>query len=259
MFSNFLKRIKGSYNEDINQDIKNEPTQDITLDDKKIKFENIIKFAKEVLDKTNEAPRYTMNYKEHPLFDVVRLLGRDIQTKYITELLFVDNETTLDRITPKELFFNLSEIISNDGKTFRMVIKEIKAEMNINLAKDLVLPWPWKRERLINCIVNIGEGRLKGGWKQDKLNHFVDIWLPMGIAWVTNGNHSTTVGIIQGSGNIKTDRIYDISDIYNYIKCDGRNFIRLDNGKVIYPVKNIEFASIFEIGRMMKENKITYL
>ena len=83
------------------------------------------------------------------------------------------------------------------------------------------MPWPWEKNRLVSSISSIGKGRLWGEWQQDNLNHLVELWLPMGIAWVHGGNHSIATGIIQGHGQIKPEYIYDISEIYNFVYCDG--------------------------------------
>ena len=81
----------------------------------------------------------------------------------------------------------------------------------------------------------------------------------MGIAWVYGGNHSISVGIIQGKGSIKPKAVYDISDVYNYVHCDGINYYRKEDGFIISSVKNAEIAAIFEIGRLMEENSISFL
>lgn len=81
----------------------------------------------------------------------------------------------------------------------------------------------------------------------------MELWLPMGIAWVRGGNHSISTGIIQGSGIIQPTGIVDISNIFNHIYTDGMNYYRKSDHQIISQVKNIEFAAIFEIGRIMKE------
>ncbi|ENZ0047743.1 DUF6710 family protein [Escherichia coli] len=37
-------------------------------------------------------------------------------------------------------------------------------------------------------------------WKQDKNNHYVDLWLPWRIGFMRRGNHSITAGILAGEG-----------------------------------------------------------
>ena len=104
----------------------------------------------------------------------------------------------------------------------------------------------------------IGQGRRLKQWRQDDNNHHVELWLPMGIAWVYGGNHSISAGIIQGRGEIIPRHVYDISEVYDYVYCDGVNYYRKEDGSIISPVLNAEFAAIFEIGRIMAEHSISY-
>jgi len=96
-----------------------------------------------------------------------------------------------------------------------------------------VLPWSWKKLRLVTCIAQIGEGRPRGQWHQYQNNHYVDLWLSMGVAWVYGGNHSISAGIIQGKGEIIPRYVYDISDVYDYVYCDGVNYYRKEDGSII--------------------------
>ncbi|MDN4608216.1 DUF6710 family protein [Sporosarcina highlanderae] len=227
----------------------------------KNRFENIMRFSKSVLDVANEFEKSENDFKEkadHSLVDVVRLLGRQLQSQYLTNLIYGMDETLIPKLHPSEVLFESSARINLEGTIFSDIIKKVDNEKIISLNRDLILPWPWKESRLISCIANIGQGRRWGQWRQDDNNHYVDLWLPMGIAWVFGGNHSISTGIIQGKGEIVPRDIYDISDVYDYVYCDGVNYYRKDDGSIISPVKNAEFAAIFEIGRMMVENSISY-
>lgn len=223
-------------------------------------YDSIMKFAKSVLDQTKklEEDNGPLNKEaEHPLVDVIRLIGGKVQMQYLTNLLYQKYESDLPSLLPEAVLFSPQAMLSLDGKEFYDVVKELKEEKTVLLNRDLVLPWSWRKSRLVDCIARIGEGREDGPWQQD-YNHRVDLWLPMGIAWVHGGNHSISAGIIQGKGSIKPEAVYDISDVYDYVHCDGVNYSRKEDGVIISPVKNAEIAAIFEIGRLMKENSISY-
>ncbi|WP_449598744.1 DUF6710 family protein [Niallia sp. Marseille-Q9988] len=255
MFHKIRKKREKSAKEQLN-----EMHRRINKKRNKEDFDSIMKFAKSVLDQTNKLEEVNgpLNKEaEHPLVDVIRLIGRKIQTQYLTNLLYVNYESDLPSLFPEEVLFDLRAILSQDGKEFYDVVRELKEEKTILLNRDLVLPWSWRKTRIVDCIARIGEGREDGPWRQD-YNHCVDLWLPMGIAWVHGGNHSISVGIIQGKGSIKPEAIYDISDVYDYVHCDGINYSRKEDGLIISPVKNAEIAAVFEIGRLMKENSISY-
>jgi hypothetical protein len=55
------------------------------------------------------------------------------------------------------------------------------ADYPLSLASDMVLPWPWSLTRYIDNVSHIGT-RKGRPWKQDKINHYVDLWLPGALA-----------------------------------------------------------------------------
>ena len=108
----------------------------------------------------------------------------------------------------------------------------------------------------ICCPASPEEPKNWGSWRQD-WNHDIEYWLPLGIGWVKGGNHSITSGIIQGEGTIIIEEVYDISAVYQHVICDGDTFRRQHDGSKIASVKNVEFAGIFEIGRLMLQNGVS--
>ena len=164
-------------------------------------FRKILEFAQSVFVHSRSKNIYKQYYSkgnEHPLLDVVRLIGKTTQTKYLTSLLYCNDESELPGISSGQLFFDQTIPITIEGKRAYQLMKEEKSTKEIHLHKDLILPWPWKRERLINAISYIGEKRVRGGWKQDFDNHYTDLWLPIGVTWVKGGNHSIASGIYKG-------------------------------------------------------------
>lgn len=228
------------------------------------KFNNILKFANEILEE-NKAVKGS----EHPIFDYIRILGRGLQSDYMKYLFYYDCEGGEHNVPNLEWstigFDNRSNFVgaNNDIVKFYDLKKEIKSNKKLNLSKDLVLPWPWNRGRLIGIISNIGKDRDWGPWKQDYKNHYVEVWLPLGVAWVNGGNHSIAMGIIQG-GQLQPEYYYDISEVYKHIRCDGNNFIRtkinsIIRDEIVCPVTNVDFAAIFEIGRLLVQRGISFI
>jgi hypothetical protein len=135
----------------------------------------------------------------------------------------------------------------------------------IHLNRDPVLPCPWNRSRYISNISHIGTNKILnkpvwsnygGEWKQDTTNHFVSIWLPWGIAFVNGGNHSISVGIINGEGTLVPKDVYDMSFLLEKVKCNGEHYILIENNEVLDTVNDIRIAAVFEIGRILHRNKI---
>ena len=78
----------------------------IKMNQKKIKeeFDNIMRFSKRVLEQVKEIEKDNgplSKEVEHPMVDVVRLIGRKIQTQYLTNLLYEKYESGLPSLFPE--------------------------------------------------------------------------------------------------------------------------------------------------------------
>ncbi|MDU7967317.1 MAG: DUF6710 family protein [Paeniclostridium sordellii] len=254
-----FKKIFSKENFNGNSDDQNGFCNNLYLKDNLIhkeKFDNIINFAKYIIDTYDGE-----NATEHPILDFIRIIGRRIQSDYMGYLLYSGKYENESRdLRASSVLFSINEKIKNENGNYIEIwdlIENVECNKTINLSKDLILPWPWNSNRIANNLMNIGNGRSGGVWKEDITNHNVNVWLPMGIAWVEGGNHSITIGIVQG-GNLKPRRYHDISKLYKYIKCDGENFIEIHSGEVLSKDNSPEFAAIFEIGRMMVQKGISF-
>lgn len=124
------------------------------------------------------------------------------------------------------------------------------------MATDLILPWPWARDRLAGALCNIGTGRPWGPWRADE-NHSLLLWLPLGIAWVNGGNHSLAAGIARGEGRVTAEETWDMRAVYDHVACDGRRFARRHDGAYLGLVRDPFAAALFEIGRRMVDHGVT--
>lgn len=177
--------------------------------------------------------------------DLIRAIVLPVQSDL---LLAVAEEGTDARpdMTPQEFFFDgLNQVLSHD----RMKEGELDgADYPLSLAIDLVLPWPWSLTRYIENVSGIGchKGR---PWKQDRVNHYVDLWLPWRIGFVRGGNHSITAGILAGEGTVIPEHVYDMSCLFERVRTNGIHWF-VDDQKVT-TVKSGRSAAIFEIGRLL--------
>jgi len=218
---------------------------------------NILLFAESIIISYEEKKKAHPEYRpiKHPIFEVINILARKVQSDYMVRLISVEDESDMESLL--DVFLQNGAVLTKDGKTFSDLVKRIEARNTANLSVDPVLPWPWKRQRLRHTITNIGKGR-HGAWKEDKMNHRLRLLLPMGIFAVSGGNHSITVGILQGTGSVSTELVEDISEVYDHVYCDGTYYIRKDDNETICEVTNFELAAIFEIGRLMREHSISF-
>lgn len=177
--------------------------------------------------------------------DLIRAIVRPVQSDL---LLAVAEEGTDARpnMTPSEFFFEgLIQVQSYE----KMKEGELDgADYPLSLASDMVLPWPWSLSRYIDNVSRIGSHKGRP-WKQDKMNHYVDLWLPWRICFVRNGNHSITAGILAGEGMLIPEHVYDMSWLFDMVRADGNHWFV--NGKKAEAVKSGRSAAVFEIGRLL--------
>lgn len=213
---------------------------------RKQRLEKILAVAHDIARKNPEA-----------LPDFVRLLGRKLQSDYMCRAISWLDEHRVPDLKPKVVWFDEFASLNDQGSRLYDLKMDTSTSRLLSLSSDIVLPWPWNIDRVASCISYIGAGRVAGEWKQDELNHKVEYWLPFGIGWVHGGNHSIMTGIIQGQGTIETDKVYDISPLFEHVLFDGDAFIRKSDGAVIQESVELEFAAIFEVGRIMHAYKIS--
>lgn len=215
------------------------------------KFKSIMEIAIELNDKNN--------YKEggiNPLYWLIKTIGSEIQYSYFNKLLKNRNpEIKLPEITFDLLFFNTLIKVSDDNKDFSDICLKKDRKQIVDFSKDLVLSSPWNKERFRDSLFKIGENRPRGMWQEDKMNHNSSYYYPLNLTIAYNGLHSISTGIIQSYGKMECTQYYDLSLIYKYVWTDGKNYYRKNNNSVIEKVWNIEFAAIFEIGRLIKDRE----
>lgn len=182
---------------------------------------------------------------------------KNVSTIFTIVKLYTDNiniNNNIDKISGDHERYYDSFLFSTKNQV------SIKKSFNIELGKDPVLPMIWNRERLISCLEDVGT--LNNPWKQDVLNHYYNLFLPMGLTVIHNGNHSTNSGIIKctGSLNYSTEKnnIYDISYLYKYVYYDGIFYRSSKDNRKLFKAP-FEYGCIFEIGRVIKENHISYI
>jgi len=185
------------------------------------------------------------------LAQLVQLLARKLQADAIN-LRLVDRESwgSWDN-DPKHLWFDTSRAITPDGRQFDDLYTDIEERREISLASSAVLAGPWSRGRLVNALCAIGEGRRGGAWREDPFNHRAILWQPFGVVTVVGGNHSIAAGIALGAGPLHTEVTRDVSELYRHVYCDGRRFYRRADARSLGVVRNVHWAAIFEIGRLM--------
>lgn len=213
--------------------------------EKKELFERIMMTASVIIEKN---PMAIEEFK--------RMLLRCIQSYYLTLFLRSrEKEELLDSNRMlKMLWFDPDSTLTKDGKTLNGLKKRLDSTKRISMRKDPVLAMPWKSTiKALDMASGIKRGEEK--WSQNS-NHIAQLWLPVNVAFVKQGHHSVTAGILAGEGELIVSEVYDMKEIYEYVSTDGVNYIRTTDNKVVAPVNVVEFAAVFEIGRLQMEKDI---
>lgn len=219
-------------------------------------FENAMSFARRLVELTNKTK--SVSGEHHPLLDFVRIMGRGLQAKYLLRTLYASDEIELP-LDFSGIAIDMSLSLSPYREvTFYDLVKIVEAgEEPFPVCRDLLIPLPWMRKNLLESLANIGKGRDWGPWRQDE-NHDIELWLPLGIAWARSGDHSLVPSLLDEGAEITPTDVLDISGVYDYVFCDGRYYRRVEDESIISTVKCAETAILFEVGRLMVENGISF-
>lgn len=139
------------------------------------------------------------------------------------------------------------------------VAKDPENPVIISLASDVILPWPWAKDRYLDNHVKIGKDVPKKkrhkdpAWTQDR-NHDVTLVLPLNFAFVNSGNHSIMVGIMKGEGIIVPDEILDISPMFNDLEL-APDFSSYSYKGKTHKIRDPEMATAIELCRRLVAQK----
>lgn len=209
------------------------------------KFQNALYFAKDLL---RQFP--VRGQGVHPLLDFVRLIGKGLQAQYLTNILYYVDWPDL----PEAYFTELGW-----GMRFEEVydcLKRVDSKPH-RVCKDLLLPFPGSGQKLIRDMVHIGPGRKWGDWQQN-MNHHIELWLPLGLGWVHSGEHSVTVALLQESSQVMAEDVFHMGPLLERFYCDGEFYRLQEDDSIAGPVHCLEMAVLFELGRLMLEQGLSF-
>ncbi len=218
----------------------------------KSKLNRVLRVAEAIAEKNPDA-----------LIDLVRVLGRKLQSEYLTKFVFdgsddcdVDFHRGKTSLDFADVLFDMNRPVNEAGKVGLDFMVKSAEPRTLKLGVDLVMAWPWNKDSFANVLGHIGPDKPGGEWMQDK-NHRPEVILPFGFAFLDGGNHSIMAGIVQGQGQLTAKSVYDISGLLNHVYFDGVHYRRMDTDEVLSKALNFEFGAIFEIGRLMVKHGVS--
>lgn len=177
-------------------------------------------------------------------------LTRIIQADILESLLLDVRQPNQALDTPNELLWDRKLPVRKDGSTMRDLLRPRRRTSSQELMHTAVIPKPWEPWRLSRSLENLGPGGKWKEWRQTDNFHAVG-WTPWPLVWVDNGNHSTMAAILTHGGKFIVSECFDAKELLFSVYCDGKNWLRTDNDKVIAAVNSLPMAGIFEIGRRL--------
>lgn len=103
----------------------------------------------------------------------------------------------------------------------------------------------WAFDRLSGILPVI----LHDGFIMDSSNHEVSYYPYLDLAIASNGLHSISAGVFQGSGSVQAD-VYDLTEVFDHIDTDGNNWIYRHMKKSFASVGDRYFALLYSIAQM---------
>lgn len=223
------------------------------------RFENIMQYSRMLIDRTKDDP-----VKQFSIFCLIKLLSAKITNDNVLEVIQT-NKTICDPYRSLDIDSLLMDKNTDLIKLFysELVLgRDITKKFNVDLDADPVITTVWEKGRLINTLSDIGIP--SNEWKEQRLNHYANLFLPLGLCILDNGFHSTYSGIIKAKGSFAFNddcnhHIYDITPSYDYMLFDGVYYKTKDGNRILGRGLSFEFGCIYEIGRIISENNISFL
>ncbi|MBE5990760.1 MAG: hypothetical protein E7247_00005 [Paenibacillaceae bacterium] len=187
--------------------------------------------------------------RDHPIFSFVSAVTRNIFYKDI----FQFNATLKNTADYSSYNQDLGWLENTFPDEYTILDPII-----INLAQDAVWSFPWEATRFTNCLAQIGSNVSRPFIFQPN-NHFSQLFLPLGLTIINNGNHSTACGIIKGEGSIEVKEIIDNSQNCNDFYFDGTYICKNNDNSKVYKVKQFECGVLFELSRLIQSHDIDFL
>lgn len=171
-------------------------------------------------------------------------LIEDIYSSLLQNLDLENDTVVVDDVQPDQVkYYNCVRLLNRNP-----------IEISVN---DLpILLNPWKKERILkNFKVINSKNEFDGVLHSSNINnHYLH---PMGIVVCSGGNHSQLSARYRSRGRTIIKQIKDFSSLYEKVKFNGNNYIKIDNNSIIKMDfdQNILFYSgvIFELGRYLKD------
>ncbi|MGE7787764.1 DUF6710 family protein [Lysinibacillus sp. NPDC096259] len=212
------------------------------------RFKHALEIANNIIEDNESISLDSIN---HPIYKVIHIFARGIQSHFLQNII-----TTYEHDIPHQRDINLFHPEYNLIKKHNIpteIFSEMytEKEVMIDFSIDIVLSFPWSLSRFYSVMVNIKRGE----WEYKPSNHIAHYIEPFKIGIITNGYHSSTIGILTSQGTMPA-KVIDMSIFYKWIYSDGIYYYNRSTNKKIDKVTSFEESVIYEIGRLIYKKQI---
>ncbi|RCX18124.1 hypothetical protein DFP94_10778 [Fontibacillus phaseoli] len=205
-------------------------------------------------DRFNRAIGFAITFKnsEEGLRFIIQALAREHQSRLISRLILGEHNYhgggNSHAASFDKLFFPLNEAVTPDGnRASNLLVGKNTYAGKLNLKRDPLISSPWNVGRLKRAIHNIRAD----DWQPDG-NHDYEIYYPQRLGLVIGGTHSSSIGIVNAEDvYVSGCTEYDMGILFRYVHTDGEWYYTSHDNKPFHKVEFIEFAIIYEIGKLM--------
>jgi len=207
-------------------------------------FENVLHVAQRISSGENAV---------NALLAYARMVGREFAYEYFLYRIAPDRGADLSPL------MDLLDLAEDHG-----IRQEPGAGELVWLAWDPVVTQPWEEFRLWDALEKLSRGPAGPSerWRFDPPNHQILLWLPMRLAEVWNGMHSIAAGILNNSGVVPVEAIYDLSPLYERLTqptvwgntSENGVFWKEDGGSDEVNIGDWRLGVLFEIGRLLHQH-----
>lgn len=207
-------------------------------------FENVMNWARVLADNANR----------EGLEDLIKMVLRPVQADHMRAALIRPTHCAPEALSWIRSMGGLWQIPAPEGTLLTHVTQSgrrtVDASHTLHLCRDVVLPTIWSRSSITSSLGAIGPGRVCGRFTQDP-NHSVTLMIPLGIGWVSGGNHSIAQGILSGEGELVPDEVIDVSSAMDVVGYDGECWVCMRTGLRTDGPRYREFGWVWEIARLL--------
>lgn len=208
--------------------------------------------AREIINDTQIRKDNGTIFTKHPIFDYIKIFTTKIQSNIFLELINHKKTDNFD-IYPDLLYL---EDERNNPLLSEFEITE-PYSYPISLKDNAIISSIWNINRFTGAITGIGTNS-NNPFKLDELNHESTLILPIGVLHMTNGLHSSSIGILKSEGILYPNAIANLDKAFKKIYFDGTSYRSKTNNRILHIPKHKELGIIFEIGRIIQEENIEF-